>query len=101
MRFESKHKYFKNLASISNWKNICMTLAQRHELHQALLTALPPGEEPLADTLADNVWHSGVLLPNEADTVIEINQRFVDTLNTQFYRFLSLKLLFFFSKKKL
>lgn len=34
MRFEAKHAYFKNLVpKIRNFKNICYTLAYRHQLH--------------------------------------------------------------------
>ena len=35
MRFEAKHQHFKRLASIcNNYKNICLSLAVRHQLHQ-------------------------------------------------------------------
>ncbi|KAL3202211.1 hypothetical protein MRX96_042632 [Rhipicephalus microplus] len=36
MRFEAKHSYFKSIASkTKNFKNICLTLATRHQLLQA------------------------------------------------------------------
>lgn len=36
MRFEAKHSYFKGIASkVKNFKNICLTLATRHQLLQA------------------------------------------------------------------
>ena len=35
MRFEGKHQYFKKLArNICNFKNVCYTLAKRHQLRQ-------------------------------------------------------------------
>ena len=43
MRFESKHSYFKRCARhLKNFKNICLTLAERHQLFQAYL-AVGPG----------------------------------------------------------
>ncbi|KAL1472342.1 hypothetical protein MTO96_039402 [Rhipicephalus appendiculatus] len=44
MRFEAKHQYFKALASRTmNFKNICKTLAQRHQLLQGFeLHSLSP-----------------------------------------------------------
>jgi len=37
-RFEAKHKYFKHLANIlGNFKNICYSLALRHQLYQCYL----------------------------------------------------------------
>jgi len=42
MRFESKHSYFTKLVPvIHNFKNICSTLAKRHQLHQAYLSSDP------------------------------------------------------------
>ena len=39
LRFESKHSYFKNCArKLRNFKNVCSTLADRHQLLQAYLT---------------------------------------------------------------
>uniref|UniRef100_A0A147BPB1 Uncharacterized protein n=1 Tax=Ixodes ricinus TaxID=34613 RepID=A0A147BPB1_IXORI len=36
MRFEAKHQYFKNIAArVKNYKNICKTLAERHQLLQS------------------------------------------------------------------
>jgi muramidase (phage lysozyme) len=36
MRFESKHLYFTKLVKVvNNFKNICSTLAMRHQLMQA------------------------------------------------------------------
>lgn len=46
LRFESKHTYFEQCArKLHNFKNLCSTLAERHQLLQAYLTAgstLPP-----------------------------------------------------------
>ncbi len=40
MRFESKHTYFKQCArKLHNFKNLCVTLADRHQLLQAYLSA--------------------------------------------------------------
>ena len=40
LRFESKHSYFKNAArKLRNFKNLCQTLADRHQLLQAYLGA--------------------------------------------------------------
>lgn len=40
LRFESKHTYFKQCArKLHNFKNLCLTLAERHQLPQAYLTA--------------------------------------------------------------
>uniref|UniRef100_A0A8C1PKJ5 Uncharacterized protein n=1 Tax=Cyprinus carpio TaxID=7962 RepID=A0A8C1PKJ5_CYPCA len=40
MRFESKHTYFKQCArKLHNFKNVCATLAERHQLLQAYLSA--------------------------------------------------------------
>lgn len=40
MRFESKHSYFKRCArNLKNFKNLCLTLSQRHQMLQAYLTA--------------------------------------------------------------
>ncbi len=40
MRFESKHSYFKQCACKShNFKNLCRTLAEKHQLFQAYLYA--------------------------------------------------------------
>lgn len=42
MRFESKHSYFKRCArSLKNFKNICQTLSERHQMFQAYLSAGP------------------------------------------------------------
>ena len=40
MRFESKHSYFKRCARQSkNYKNLCLTLSERHQMFQAYLSA--------------------------------------------------------------
>lgn len=40
MRFESKHSYFKRCArNLKNFKNLCLTLSERHQLLQAYLSA--------------------------------------------------------------
>jgi len=42
MRFESKHSYFKRCARhLKNFKNICLTLSERHQMFQAYLSAGP------------------------------------------------------------
>ncbi|CAM4846644.1 unnamed protein product, partial [Rotaria magnacalcarata] len=42
MRFESKHKIFKQLAAkFNNFKNILYTLSKRHQLRQCLFLSLP------------------------------------------------------------
>ena len=49
IRFEAKHHYFKQLATIiGNFINICFSLAERHQLHQCyvqLNTSSLPGEQ--------------------------------------------------------
>lgn len=38
-RFEAKHKYFKHLANVmGNFKNICYSLALRHQLYRCYLS---------------------------------------------------------------
>lgn len=40
LRFESKHTYFKQRSrKLHNFKNICLTLSERHQLFQAYLQA--------------------------------------------------------------
>lgn len=40
MRFESKHSYFKRCArNLKNFKNLCHTLSERHQMFQAYLAA--------------------------------------------------------------
>ncbi len=40
MRFESKHSYFKRCArNLRNFKNLCLTLSDRHQMLQAYLSA--------------------------------------------------------------
>lgn len=40
LRFESKHSYFKRCARhLKNFKNICQTLSERHQIYQAYLLA--------------------------------------------------------------
>lgn len=40
LRFESKHSYFKRCARhLKNFKNICKTLSERHQMYQAYLLA--------------------------------------------------------------
>lgn len=42
MRFESKHSYFKRCARhLKNFKNICLTLSERHQMFQAYISAGP------------------------------------------------------------
>jgi len=46
LRFEGKNHYFIRLAHISNWSNILLSLATRHERLQCALFATPPGSSP-------------------------------------------------------
>ena len=47
MRFESKHSYFKRCARhLKIFKNICLTLSERHQMFQAYLSS-GPGCSPL------------------------------------------------------
>lgn len=40
MRFESKHSYFKRCARhLKNFKNICLTLSERHQMYQAYISS--------------------------------------------------------------
>lgn len=42
MRFESKHSYFKRCSRhLKNFKNLCLTLSERHQMFQAFLSAGP------------------------------------------------------------
>ena len=49
MRFEAKHRYFKQLANVlGNFTNICYSLSLRHQLYQCYLSlneTTLPGEE--------------------------------------------------------
>ncbi|XP_055021248.1 uncharacterized protein LOC129412157 [Boleophthalmus pectinirostris] len=48
MRFESKHSYFKTCArNLKNFKNLCFTLSQRHQMLQAYLSAGSLGQAVL------------------------------------------------------
>lgn len=48
MRFESKHSYFKRCARhLKNFKNICLTLAERHQMFQAYVSVGPGSSQPL------------------------------------------------------
>lgn len=39
MRFDSKHSYFKRCArNLKNFKNLCFTLSERHQMYQAYLS---------------------------------------------------------------
>ncbi|KAH9379724.1 hypothetical protein HPB48_009131 [Haemaphysalis longicornis] len=75
MRFEAKHQYFKRLASrVMNFRNVCRTLADRHQLLQAfqLYSASVGGDvsstcgkqvkrEALADVIQDKVAEEDVI----------------------------------------
>lgn len=38
MRYEAKHRYFKQMANImGNFTNVCYSLSLRHQLHQCYL----------------------------------------------------------------
>ena len=48
MRFESKHSYFKRCArNLKNFKNLCHTLSERHQMLQAYLSAGSVGQTVL------------------------------------------------------
>lgn len=64
LRFESKHTYFKQCArKLHNFKNLCFTLSERHQLLQAYLSAgelFPPDVvvEKVAEFYAGDYNHS-------------------------------------------
>lgn len=64
LRFESKHTYFKQCArKLHNFKNLCSTLAERHQLLQAYLNAgnlFPPavGVKKAAEFFPTDYNHS-------------------------------------------
>lgn len=48
MRFESKHSYFKRCTRhLKNFKNLCLTLSERHQMFQAFLSAGSVSPPPL------------------------------------------------------
>ena len=50
LRFEGKHSFFKKVVRhIMNFKNLCMSLAERHQLHQAYLLAQPTYMRPMCE----------------------------------------------------
>ena len=51
MRFEAKHAYFKAIASnVRNFRNICRTLGNRHQLLQAYELSEELYESPIETT---------------------------------------------------
>lgn len=84
LRFESKHTYFKQCAKkLHNFKNLCSTLAERHQLLQAYLSAgslFPPSvvvekgtdfvptdyNEDIKDAVAHLNFESNALISHEA-----------------------------------
>lgn len=76
LRFESKHRYFKNIVKhIPNYKNVLFTFAERHQLLQALVT--------LQNSLFDNKVSSNHVTifkhndyPDYVSSIIESNSTF-------------------------
>ncbi len=51
MRFEARHRYFKDMAPLQNFKNICLSLAERYQLDDcANLCNDNPDHHPLFQT---------------------------------------------------
>ena len=51
MRFEARHRYFKDLAPLQNFKNICLSLAERYQLDDcANFCNDNPSHHPLFET---------------------------------------------------
>jgi hypothetical protein len=51
MRFEARHRYFKDMAPLQNFKNICLSLAERYQLDDcANLCNDNPNHHPLFQT---------------------------------------------------
>ena len=51
MRFEARHRYFKDLAPLQNFKNICLSLAERYQLDDcANFCNDNPSDHPLFKT---------------------------------------------------
>ncbi|XP_042150719.1 uncharacterized protein LOC120841378 [Ixodes scapularis] len=69
MRFEAKHSYFKSIASkVKNFRNICLTLATRHQLLQAYELSGNLLDSPLETTGAKPV--EVVELPGDEQAAI-------------------------------
>lgn len=61
MRFESKHQYFKRcIRSSHNFLNVTSMLANRHQLHQAYLSASPRFESDTDVSNTDMVLESSI-----------------------------------------
>ena len=73
LRFESKHSYFKNcVRKLRNFKNVCSTLADRHQLLQAYLsegTFFPP--QLIADSTLQ--FHVKLYAPDIKRAVSDMN----------------------------
>ncbi len=51
MRFEARHRYFKDMAPLQNFKNICLSLSERYQLDDcANLCNDNPNHHPLFQT---------------------------------------------------
>ena len=75
MRFEARHKYFKELGREQNFKNICLSLAEHCQLDDcADFTTERPSQHPLFST--DMIFGPNIALTNEIKTVFaaRINQ---------------------------
>ena len=42
MRFEAKHRVFKQWARTTNYKNLCWSLALKYQQHSAYISQAPP-----------------------------------------------------------
>lgn len=83
LRFESKHTFFKQCArKLHNFKNVCKTLAERHQLLQAYLSAgnlFPPliqvekGTGFYVDDYNDKIRASVASCPFESQSAVACN----------------------------
>lgn len=91
MRFESKHSYFKTCArNLKNFKNLCLTLSQRHQMLQAYLTADSLGQAVLQVKDSSPFYvalYSGVIQDavrefgfTETDTKVAVEMSYKGTL---------------------
>lgn len=87
MRFESKHSYFKRCTRhLKNFKNLCLTLSERHQMFQAFLSAgsvSPPAlqikdgsqfySELYSEQVKGTILHFGF---TERNTTIHVNVQY-------------------------
>nr|XP_023659190.1 uncharacterized protein LOC111839475 [Paramormyrops kingsleyae]XP_023659191.1 uncharacterized protein LOC111839475 [Paramormyrops kingsleyae] len=80
LRFESKHSFFKRCArKLHNFKNICKTVAERHQLFQAYLSA---GEMFQPSVLFDKgtAFYVNDYSDKIRKAVVGLNLEFIDTV---------------------